>query len=435
MLTRPAYVQVIGPDVNFGADTLFGCDSLLVNFTDSTIFGAPITSWTWDFGDGNTSNLQNPSHLYNGVGTFTVSLTVTDIDGCTRTFVRNNYISVTSPTAGFTVNDTLGCAGVTFNFTNNSTGSGLTYLWDFGDGNTSNATNPSHTYATNGSYTVTLFVFDVNNCLDTIIQPNLIDVQDVVANFGAAPTNASCPPLLVSFTDSSQWDIQTWQWDFGDGTGSTLQNPSHVYTQAGSYDVQLIVTNDDGCTDTLLIPGLVNIQGPNGDFTFSPDSGCTPQTVSFNATSTNTVSYTWDFGDGNVGITTVDSVDHTYTQSGVFYPILILDDGLGCTFAVISPDSIVIDTIPTVDFSVNSNIICGLDSVHFTDLTFSTRPITDWYWDFGDGTIDSVQNPSHLYPGPGTYTVTLGVVNDVGCTDTITLPAPISVFDPPTAVF
>ena len=432
--TLTNFVQVIGPNVNFTADTLSGCDSLLVNFTDATIPGAPITSWLWDFGDGNTSNLQNPSHLY-FTGNFTVSLTVTDLDGCTRTFTRPLYISVTEPIAGFTVNDTITCAGVALQFTNTSVGAGLTYLWDFGDGTGSTATNPSHVYANNGTYTVSLFIQDGNGCRDTLTMVNLVNISNVLANFGANPTNASCPPLLVTFSDSSNWDIATWQWDFGDGTGSTLENPAHVYATAGSYDVQLIVVNDDGCTDTLLMPGLINILGPNGNFGFDPDTGCTPQLVHFGATATNTATYTWDFGDGNVAITTTDSVDHIYTQTGTFFPILILDDGLGCRFSILSPDSIVIDTIPFPNFAVNSNVICGLDSVRFTDLTVSTRPITSWFWDFGDGNTSTLQNPVHLYSAPGTYAVTLGVVNTLGCTDTILLPANIAVFDPPTAAF
>ncbi|MFN8395263.1 MAG: PKD domain-containing protein [Bacteroidia bacterium] len=427
-------VTVIGPLVDFVGVPLNGCDSITVNFTDLSTPGAPIVSWLWDFGDGNTSTLQNPTHQYLP-GSWTVSLTVTDAVGCIRTLARPGYIVVQDPQAAFTINDTITCAGVALNFTNTSTGNALNYLWDFGDGNTSNAANPNHSYANNGNYTVTLSITDNLGCTDTVTIPNLVTISDVLANFGAIPTNASCPPLLVSFTDLSFWDIVSWDWDFGDATGSTLQNPAHVYTTAGSYDVSLAVVNDDGCTDTLLIPGLVNILGPNGNFTFDPDTGCTPQLVHFNATSTNTAIYTWDFGDGNVAITTVDSVDHVYTQTGTFFPILILDDGLGCTYSILSPDSIVIDTIPFVNFAVNANVFCGLDSVHFTDLTVSTRPITSWFWDFGDGNTDSVQNPVHFYTAPGTYTVTLGVVNTLGCTDTITLPANVSLFLPPTAAF
>jgi PKD repeat protein len=93
---RNNYIQVIGPDVNFGADTLVGIEELLVSFTDSTVFAAPITSWLWDFGDGSTSNLQNPTHMYSEVGSFDVSLTVSDIDGCTRTFTLPSYITITT---------------------------------------------------------------------------------------------------------------------------------------------------------------------------------------------------------------------------------------------------------------------------------------------------------------------------------------------------
>ena len=434
-IAQPSLITVIGPNVNFVADTLAGCDSLFVSFTDQTVPTAPITSWAWNFGDGNTSTLQNPTHMYYASGNYTVTLTVTDADGCVRSRTRNQYISVTSPTAAFVVDDSLTCMGVSINFDNNSTGSGLSYLWDFGDGSTSTATNPNHAYTVNGTYTVTLTVTDVNGCVDSAVQAGVVSIQDALADFGAVPTNASCPPLLVAFSDSSVYDIVGWQWDFGDGTGSTLQNPSHVYTIPGSYDITLSVVNDDGCRDTLFSPGLINILGPYGDFSFSPDSGCTPQMVNFGANATNTATYTWDFGDGNVAITLIDTVDHVYTQTGVFYPILILDDGNGCTYSILSPDSIVIDTIPFVDFAVNSNVICGMDSVYFTDLTVSTRPITSWYWDFGDGNTSTLQNPVHYYNAPGNYTVTLGVVNSLGCTDTISLPANVSIYLPPTAAF
>jgi gliding motility-associated-like protein len=429
-----SFVQVIGPLVDFSGTPLAGCDSMLVNFTDLSTPTAPITSWAWDFGDGNNSALQNPSHMYMP-GTYTVSLTLTDANGCVRTLTRNNYVSVTDPHAGFTVNDTITCTGVALQFTNTSVGTGLNYLWDFGDGNTSTAQNPSHAYAANGNYTVTLSITDVNGCTDASIQVNLVTISNALAAFNANPTSASCPPLLVAFNDLSFWDITGWTWTFGDGTGSTLQNPAHVYATSGSYDVSLAVVTDDGCRDTLLMPGLINILGPNGNFTFDPDTGCTPQSVHFVANATNTAVYTWDFGDGNVGISTIDSIDHVYTQTGTFHPILILDDGLGCTFSILSPDSIVIDTIPLVNFGVNANVFCRLDTVRFTDLTFSTRPITSWYWDFGDGNTSNLQNPSHYYAAPGSYTVSLGVVNQFGCTDTVALPANVSLFFPPTAAF
>ena len=179
------------------------------------------------------------------------------------------------------------CRGMPLTFTNNSVGGGLTYVWNFGDGTTSTAQNPVHAYANNGTYTVSLAIRDVNGCRDTLIAPNLIVIQDVLANFGASPTNASCPPALVGFTDSSSYDIVYWTWNFGDGGQAFNQNPAHLYTAAGVFDVSLTVENDDGCRDSIVFPGLVNILGPTGTFTFDPDTGCTPQLVNFSATTTN----------------------------------------------------------------------------------------------------------------------------------------------------
>lgn len=433
-LTIPNYISVIGPTVAFSASADSGCVPFTVTFADGSSSSVPITSWLWDFGDGTTSVLANPTHTYVTAGLFTVTLTVTDANACSRTVSFPNYILATQPVALFSLGDTLACRGYPVSFNNLSTGVGLTYLWDFGDGVTSTAANPSHAYSTTGSYTVTLTVTDVNGCESTISVPAAVLIQDPLADFGAAPTAASCPPLFVAFSDSSLGGIVAWQWNFGDGTGSTLPNPGHIYATAGTFDVTLIVTSATGCQDTLIMPGLINISGPSGTFVFSPDSGCTPVTVTFIATALNSALYTWDFGDGSVVIGS-DTVVHTYTSTGNFHPVLILDDGLGCTFSVISPDSVVVDTIPLVDFTSDIGVSCGPDSVHFTDLTVSTRPILSWHWDFGDGSIDSVQNPVHYYSSPGVYTVTLTVTNLLGCTDSLSIPAFITILNPPNAGF
>lgn len=432
--TRTNYVQVIGPDVNFGADQISACDSLLVNFTDSTIFSAPITSWSWNFGDGNTSNLQNPSHFYQFAGIYDVSLTVTDIDGCTRTFTRNNYIDISNVIANFQSNDTISCLGDSTQFQSTSFGSNLSYLWFFGDGDSASIENPSHFYADTGTYDVTLIIEDHNMCTDTLILSQYINVVESHANFTATNAAGSCPPLLVSFSDSSYSNIVAWNWDFGDGTTSTLQNPSHVYTTAGSFDVQLIVENANGCIDTILKSGFVQLQGPSGSFSFDANSGCNPISVNFQANATNTISYTWDFGDGTVITTTSDSVNHIYTTAGTFYPVVILDDGLGCTFSLAPPDSIVVDPLPNPDFSVDQASLCGPDSVHFTDISSSANPITSWYWDFGDGDTSTAQNPTHFYASLGNYTVTLSVTNSTSCVDTIIKPDLIHVNPLPTAI-
>lgn len=433
-ITRPNYILANGPNVNFVGSPRQGCGSLNVQFTDLTTSLNNLTSWFWNFGDGSTSTLQNPSHLYLP-GLYSVSLRVTDATGCQRTFQRPFYINVSNPTASFFVSDSMTCSGMPLSFTSTSVGGNLTYQWNFGDGTTSTAQNPTHAYQNNGTYTVSLAIQDVSGCRDTMTSVALITIQDVLANFSANPTQISCPPALVGFTDLSSYDIIQWSWDFGDGGVSANTNPSHLYTTAGVFDVTLMVQNDDGCRDTIELPGLINIMGPTGTFTFDPDTGCTPQLINFSANATNAVSFTWDFGDGTVTTTAVDTIDHVYSQQGVYYPVLILDNGLGCQFSIVSTDSIVIDTLPIPAFSVNSNIVCGIDSVHFFDQTITNRPIVSWFWDFGDGTTSTLQNPVHLYPGIGTYNVTFGVVSAFGCTDTILFQAAIQVVDPPTVVF
>ena len=442
--TALASITIFGPTPGFTADTLTGCGSLTVEFTDtsSTFGGAAIVNHSWNFGDGTIAagNLPTFTHTYTAAGTYTVSLTVTDGNGCSRTRVTNNYIRITDPTAAFTLSDTIGCVDVvTFSTTNSSVatpGSFLTYEWDFGDGFTSTGFAPSHIYTANGVYDVQLIVTDDNGCQDSTTLVAAIEVTDVLAGFTSDVATGICPPLLVGFTDTSSYRIVSWDWDFGDGVTAVVQNPSHNYTTAGSFDVTLSVINDQGCVDTAFIPGFIDIAGPFGTFTFDADSGCIPMPVEFYASGTGVASYIWDFGDGNVIVGPDDTVMHIYTSQGPKIPNLILDDGLGCTFPVIGTDTIYVDSIPEVDFTADNRLFCGgSGTVNFTDLSFSYTPILSWSWDFGDGNTSTLQNPSHTYAAPGLYTVTLSVINEFTCTDTLVRTSYITVGDNPNPGF
>ncbi len=255
------------PVAAFTGTPTSGCVPLTVNFTDQST-GSP-TSWSWTFGDGGTSTAQNPSHTYNSVGTYTVTLTATNSagsDGETKT----NYITVsTTPTAGFSGSPTSGEVPLTVNFTNSSTGA-TSYSWTFGDGGTSTATNPSHTYTTAGTFTVALTA--INGCgNNTYTRTNYINVTCTapVANFSGSPTSGYAP-LTVNFTDLST-GATSWSWNFGDGGTSTSQNPSHTYTSAGTYTVALTVTNScgsDGETKT----GYITVTQPSTPYAAPPYS-------------------------------------------------------------------------------------------------------------------------------------------------------------------
>lgn len=426
-IVKPDYITVLGPTANFDATPVVGCRPLEVTFTDSSAtYNSPIVSYQWLTGTGDTIPGFNPSYTYQQTGSFDVGLIVTDANGCSNQIIKQDYIRPSYPNPAFTA-DTQSCPTEAVSFTNLSNGNGLSYVWYFGDGDTSHATAPTHLYTSNGVYTVTLVVTDVNGCDSTLVKPDYINISEPEANFYADSTFSPCPPLLVNFSDSSSNDIVAWEWHFGNGETSNLQNPSHVYLHPGSHDVTLITTTAMGCTDTIVKDDFVVVLGPTGTFTFTPVNGCLGSEVEFQAVTQNTAYHTWDFGDGNV-VTADDTVTHIYMGTGVHYPALILDDGQGCIYALPSTDSLVVGEMNS-NFGASTNFLCNSGYVQFTDSTTAFPPVVSRQWFFGDGDSSTALSPNHYYDQNGTYDVKL-VVNNGHCYDTIIKPQYITVERP-----
>lgn len=426
---KPSYVVASGIYPNINPQPNPACLTDTVDFNNTSTSLDSIISYDWVFGDGSTSTQPNPSHAYPSAGTYFVSLIMEDSYGC-RDTVRDTM--VVTPTQVSIAFDTIFCIGDTVQFTNNSINIDR-YLWDFGDGNSTNSVfAPAHYYDTLGTYPMVFAASDTLGCADTIAQN--IHIVDPVPGFSAAPTTGSCPPLLVQFTDSSSWDVIGWQWDFGDGGTSALQNPSHNYILPGSYDVTLIVTSAGGCQDTIFYPNLIQIGGPTGNYTVQPDSGCGSVTSFFQAFTSGVTSISWDFGNGTI-LPGNDTITYTYNSPGIYYPAVILEDSFGCQIAY-SGDTIEVFPVPAVNFSASANQICGLsDTVQFTDLTAPSGLVTSWQWDFGDGSTSTQQNPSHFYATTGSYTVSLAVETADGCTDTLIQPNFIQIYANPVAAY
>ncbi|MEL7533131.1 MAG: PKD domain-containing protein, partial [Bacteroidota bacterium] len=431
---KPALITVKGPVVDIVAMPDSGCNPLAVQFNSNIVTTSPVTNLNWYFGDGNTSNLPNPNHTYTNAGTYPVSISVTDLDGCTDSTQLPNPILVSEPTADFVSPSPIDCPGVPIAFNNLSAGLNLTYAWDFGDGNISNQSNPAHVYANNGTYTVSLTVTDINGCMQTETKVNYVTIADLVAGFTADTTSASCPPLLVNFTSTSSLNgNNTYQWDFGDGTSSTQMDPSHIYAIPGTFDVSLIITTGSGCADTVLAPSLIDLAGPYGTFTFSPDSGCPALDVFVSVDPTNTVLFQYDMGDGTLTNSADSNYVHTYTLPGTYFPQINLNDGLGCDVLITSTDPVVVFPLPTAAFTVSQNIVCDAGTVLFSDMSSASAGITSWSWDFGDGTTSTQTNPFHTYNQLGSYDVSLVVFSDDGCADTLLIPNLIQVVSSPQA--
>ncbi len=306
------------PVANFSGSPTSGCAPLAVTFTDAST--GEITSWSWTFGDGGTSTAQNPSNTYNSPGTYTVALTVTGPGG-SDTNTKNGYITVDGgPTAGFVGSPTSGTEPLLVNFTDQSSGA-TSWSWAFGDGGTSTAQNPSYTYNTAGTYTVTQTV--TNACgSDQLVRTDYITVNPCVtpiAGFVGSPTSGDYP-LTVDFTDQST-NASSYSWDFGDGGTSTAANPSYTYTAAGVYTVTQTVTNACG-SDQLVRTNYITVtepvcDPPVADFSGTPTTGTEPLTVDFTDLSTNSpTSWSWTFGDG--GTSTAQNPTYVYNAAGTY---------------------------------------------------------------------------------------------------------------------
>lgn len=422
--------------VDFTAVRDTACVMEIIQFTG---IGTDIVSWSWDFGDGGTDIVQNPQYAYMQPGTYDVVLTVEDINGCTNSVSHPVNIK-DLPTALFDVSSPA-CANDSVYFTDYSTSPSsyiVTWHWYFGDGqeviiNYPDNPNVAHLYTNAATYAVSLVVTDLYGCEDS----TATDLTIVASPIAAFDYGTSCYQEPVQFTDQSLpnggGNIVNWAWDFGDplsGTSntSTLQNPTHIFTDFGTYYVQLTVTNATGCFDTITQAVYVN-ELPVVDFTVDPDSTCVGSITNFTGIGTDIISWFWEFGDG--GTASIQNPPHIYTAPGTFYVTLTVEDINGCSNSVTHP--VLVNDQPTPLFSFES--FCYTDTTHFTDESFSNNSIiTSWYWDFDDpasgaNNNSTLQNPGHYFTNFGTYQVKLIITDLNGCQDSLT--RQVQIFEKP----
>lgn len=416
-LVKPAYVNVTGPTAKFGSSAA-ACLNSSVNFTDSSLTDGThsIVQWTWDYGDNTTAVLTAPpfTHTYITPGTYTIKLKVKDSNGCIDSLVRKNYIIVSKPVAGFTATDTATCPLTPVQFTSLSTGAGLKYLWNFGDGSTSSNVNPLHQYTSANIYTVGLKITDQYGCADSVQKANYIAVTLPKANFVLNDSVSACPPFQASFTNTSS-NYNTLSWDFGDGNTSSSVSPTHFYDLPGTYSVHLSVTGPGGCTDDRFT--TIIVKGPTGVLSYTNIVGCNSLQTAFKATTKNNLLFTWDFNDGTTVKTSDSLISHVYTEPGFYLPKLVLEDANGCQVPIPGTDTIkVITTL--ANFTASSSILCDAGNTAFNDATVSNDVVSGWLWDFGDGGTSTQQAPVHYYTSPGSYDVILISTTVNGCKDT-----------------
>ena len=390
-----------------------------------TTFGSDLTSYSWDFGDTNFSLQQNPNHVYANTGIF--DAVVTGTNGCGNSNTDTVEVVVTNSAApnswfnaspsSFCPSFSNICVGMTVTFTNWSY-KDVSSLWDFGDGNTSMSTNPTHIYADTGNYIVKLVSTSSCGGQDSIWQ--CIRVEDDVVPSPFFCTNPSCFPTYTICVGGNvqfnNWSSDTLNcfWDFGDGDTSNLVNPSHVYADTGLYIVTLSVTNTCGNTGTFADAINVTLNGPgpgNSGFGTSPFSPCPGEPTWFWPFGFTGSAWFWDFGDGNTS--TLQNPTNYYAAKGTYTVTYIVYNSCSSDTSTMN---ITVKDGAIADFSYAS--ICLGDSVDFLDASSPTP--TSWAWDFGDGDTSTTQNPTHGFDSAGvSYNVSLTVVYN-SCVTSVT---------------
>ncbi len=422
-LSKTVFVYAL-PIPDFTINTVQQCIKTNLFGFQNTSTGFTISNWS--FGDGGTSLLTHSANTYTNPGNYIVKLKVLNIDGCIDSISKPVSV-LSSPTAAFTHSAIGSCnSNLNVSFTNLSTGTDFTQLWNFGDATTSTLLNPSNTYTTAGSYLVKLVILNANSCKDSISQTIVIATKP---NLGFTVNNGGqcISTNLFAFTNQTTGAV-SYLWNFGDGTTSILTNPTKSYSNNGPFNVTLIATNSNGCKDSLTQTVLV-FEKPTASFTF-PNNAICSNTLSVTPTNTSaglSNTYLWSFGDGTTS--TATNPIKIYTTQGTYNIKLVATNIHGCKDS--SVQQISISPSPTANFTINNSTQCAVHNV-FTFSNSSTGAIS-YYWDFADGTTSILSNPSKAYSASGLYNVKLIVTSSNGCKDSMT--RTVSVLEKPTASF
>lgn len=421
-ITKTAVVFVRGPFPVFSFNPAGGCINAPINFNDLTT-PANLIKWEFNFGDGTNQTYNAPpfTHSYPDTGSFDVTLIVTDINNCRAIARSTGPVIITRPLANFSTGNTLICPGVSVQFNDSSSGRGLRYSWDFGDGNTSNLQNPSHLYGGGDSiYTVKLVVTDSLGCSDSLVRTNYIQAKVPKPFFSIRDTSSICPPLETKFVFRGQ-DYQSYYWDFGDGLtlSPNRDSISHFYNTYGNFTPKLFVVGYGGCVDSA--SAQVNVYNPVSatTFTYNPLNACNSLLVDFTITPPPSTKFTFFSGDGFTDTTQRTSFQYLYKTFGYYSPLIFLQDSFKCQVPVGGPNQITIIGAEPL-FGVDKKSFCDTGTVLFANYTIGNDPVVSSVWDFGDGNTSTNSDPSHRYTGAGTYLPSLTVTTQAGCSKTLT---------------
>ncbi|WP_207493552.1 PKD domain-containing protein [Aridibaculum aurantiacum] len=425
------------PVAAFGATGTF-CPGSNFTFSDSSsIETGTIVEWTWNFGNGNTfnstTNIAPPVQTYPAPGVYTVTLEVKSNTGC-KSVLATKLITIHSlPVVDFNLPGVCLPSGVAQfqNLTTTPGGGANSYVWNFGDGGTSTAINPVHTYTAPGPYSVQLTATSAFGCKKDSTKTFTNIFAQPIANFTTTPAEI-CVKDSFSLSDASTTansSVAEWFWDFGDGTSSNLQHPVKKYVTAGNYPVKLYIKSAAGCESAVFEKLLIVNALPTPAFVVSPPVCEAKEVTILNQSQANSgtiSSYYWNLGDGTTSTTSASSFTHTYAL-GSYSIKLSLVNSKGCKSDTLVK-TVEVNALPVVNFGLP--IVCLSDAfAQFTDssqISDGSAGAFTYAWNFGDPNASAanpntsnVKNPQHKYSAAQVYNVSLTVTSNKGCTATL----------------
>lgn len=407
-LTQP--IIIVDDSVPCARDSVF--------FTGSTNASIGVASQVWNFGDpqsgaANTSALHNPAHYYASPGTYSISYTITDSNGCSNSTARAVEV-LPVPVAAFTTHDTcLNTQPVAFN--NTSQGPAV-FLWTFAGVDTSAQQNPVHSFQSAGTYSVQLIAQN-NSCSDTATAS--VEIFPLPDAAFSLPVHASCGPPAEFLITNSSTNAVSYTWDFGNNTFSTVETPVARYATAGAFTIELIAINEHGCADTAALPVTVHPNPDIREIDIETAEGCLPLSVQFDADVTDGREFIWNFGtDSAVVNTTSPSVSFTYADTGAYTVSLYVNSVQQCKDTLVLANTIKVFGYPVAAFDTfaTRTTVYPYDGT----MVFTNRSLNavSYEWEFGDGTFSTEENPTHRYEYIDSYEVLLTATNEHGCSDT-----------------
>ncbi|HVM89983.1 MAG TPA: PKD domain-containing protein [Puia sp.] len=408
-LKKPAFIQA----ANFKADFTTAMPLCTGNAIQFTNLSTPVPSGNplWSFGDGGSGIGVNYVHTYSAPGNYSVTL-YEQFGACPDTVTKNISVLTSPSLSPFIISKGVSCQSpMLVNFKDTSSAA-VSWHWQFtgNPADTSNQQSPAFLYNNNGVYNPTLTISNVNGCKTTVSETinTAMPTATIHADTVLVPSAIYCSDVQATFTAVSQDTLASYFWSFGDGTTSTLANPTHLFTTPGTYTVTLNFTTIHGCTGTATPYTITVFAKPHASFTARDSLSCRSNQIEvFTNLDDSAMQYTWYYGDGSSDVNNNIYHTHLYTDSGS-YTMMLVASTPGCkNDTAIITRYIMTAAIPTLTVANN----CDSDRLNAA-LTVLPPGASEYIWNYGDGSPNDtnyvyVPVRNHEYPGAGVYTASV----------------------------